>query len=175
MINQDIFCSKTGELNHDAKSQLLEFLHDACKGISGVTVNFKTVQPSESIETPSALFEWCDKNGIHSTMPVLANGDTFSIYGGSLNEFMRYWHDLTHCKLRTDFSLEGETLTATEQVKQMMLYGLNPVLVNAVWCDFYGQAAYYNKHKKFIKNGILFVKQAMIDQNATIADYIEHD
>ena len=172
MLNQT-FNSVSGELNDHLKILLSEFINQDCKKLTGISPCYHLVNPSHSIESFKGLNEWKTQNEWGDSMPILKNGETLSIYGGKVNELVRYWHDVNHITKQFNFSLQGETNTAIAQYKAMIDYGLPDALCKAVYADFYGQAAWYGRTKKFINNGIAFVHAGMVDLNNAINNYVD--
>lgn len=128
----------------------------------GRAPNYHLVNSQDSLETPSALFNWEKEHGLSASMPILSNGETVSIYGAELNELVRYWHDIVHITLKTDFSESGEFNTAFYQVEQLLhCEKVSDKTRKAVFFDLFGQASYYHQHGKFIIDGLEFVNTCL--------------
>lgn len=157
------------ELSDSVKVALTTFIKADIVRMTGVEPKYHTVDSEQSIETFNGLREWYYGykewyafSGIRASFPVLANGDTGSIYGPELNELVRYWHDLHHVIYDLNFSCKADCRIAASMADKIATCDyLSLDLSNAVYYDFAGQAKYYDKHKRFIKDGTGFVHQCI--------------
>ena len=156
------------KLSDKQKAELEQAVKTSCEGMTGSKVCYNVVDSDSAIESYNGLKEWQAIHSISGTLPVLANGATKSIYGSDLNELMRYWHDLTHMYNCFNFSLSGELSTALNHVSELSKLEVDQDIIKAVFFDIYGQAGYFDKHKKFIINGDAFVHDCFKNMQKTI-------
>lgn len=146
----------------------------SCESLTGVKPNYHLVQVEDCPQSFLELKRWRNKNTLIGNMPVLKNGDTVSIYGAELNELVRYWHDIIHLKYDYNFTTQGDLKCALTHVSELGKFEyISERTKQAVFCDIYGQAAFYAKHKKFIIDGATFVYNAMINLDDAIENYTD--
>lgn len=77
------------------------------------------------------------------------------------NHKFRAWHDWCHLHLDADFSFQGEVRAAVLQIQHVMFrYGMGDTtyeIMRYLWAEVVGQAAYWQKHRKYVKDQRAFV------------------
>jgi hypothetical protein len=94
-----------------------------------------------------------------STMhiPIATAGSETTIYGADVNSKFRFWHDVTHLELDSDFSLEGELKVIEKHIREGAEFGLSELALDILKADTEGQVRYYYRHKEFIDNQEAFI------------------
>lgn len=163
-----------GELRKPLKLELERVIKLCIYSMGKSPYNYHLVDCTESIESINALKAWKADNE-SASMPIRANGITLSVYGGRINELVRYWHDLIHLELNAGFGCADELKVTAEHIRQLKLIdspyiGLFCDIVNA---DIGGQTEYYNLHKRFIIDGKRFVHNYLYDSSNTVLNFSE--
>lgn len=104
---------------------------------------------------------------------VYDGGSGTSIYGSpEANYAFRYFHDLVHCQLQTEFDIAGEIHTA--RVQEAMLGSLS---VEEAWVfriDTIGQSLYHTIAGDFVEDQAEFV-QSVYEDVRMIQECYPHD
>jgi hypothetical protein len=93
------------------------------------------------------------KSGARLT--VFNGGSTQTIFADDeVNFAFRAWHDWTHWRYQHNFTLIGETATATQQIRDLYsVHGRgahNADWHPLLWAEVVGQREYYERHRRFI-------------------------
>lgn len=90
-----------------------------------------------------------------SRLVVWSGGSDQTIYGDSkVNYAFRAWHDQLHLKLNAPFTLEGETIVATEQCRLIS----STQMAQLIMAEVIGQVEHVLKTGEFPVNQIDFIR-----------------
>ena len=169
------FFGTNGELKPAIKREFIRVIKLCIYGMGYSPNNYHTVPASESMESIAALKEWRAINGEFASMPVLENGKTLSVYGGSINEHVRYWHDLIHLEINAGFGLNDERRVTNEHVRQLSAVDSKyaKLFIDIIKADIGGQAEYYASNNRFVINGARFVHNFLYEPKNTIINFNE--
>ena len=169
------FFGINGELKPAIKREFIRAIKLCIYSMGYSPNNYHTVAASESLESIAALKQWRLINGDCASMPVLENGITLSVCGGSTNELVRYWHDLIHLEINAGFSLHDEMRVTNEHIRQLSAVDskYTKLFTDIINADIGGQAIYYDINNRFIVNGVRFVHNFLYEPENTIINFNE--
>ena len=113
------------------------------------------------------IHEWqrvCSRVPGEARVPlrVYDGGSDTSIYGSpEANYAFRYFHDLVHCQLQTEFDIAGEIHTA--RVQEVMLGSLSAEEAWVFRIDTIGQSLYHTMTGEFVEDQAEFVQWVYMD------------
>jgi len=81
-------------------------------------------------------------------------------WGRDLNILLRFWHDCVHVTTGRGFSFLDELAVIENQIGQLKEAQVCVTEVEAFRLDMYGQAWYYEVHREYVKDQLLFVEDA---------------
>ena len=128
----------------------------------GAMVKGWTFRPTDQApESYKALKAATVDNGTQ-VIPVADYGCDSTIYGKGeagkhLNILFRFWHDVTHLELDSDFSQAGEYRVINQHLKDARAYGLSDLAMCILRADTIGQVDYYFRHGQFVGDQAAFV------------------
>jgi hypothetical protein len=112
-------------------------------------------------------------SGTRVPLRVYDGGSDTSIYGSpEANYAFRYFHDLVHCQLQTEFDIAGEIHTA--RVQEAMLGSLSAEEAWVFRIDTTGQALYHTMTGEFVEDQADFV-QSVYEDVRMIRECYPHD
>lgn len=87
--------------------------------------------------------------------PVYSGGCENTVYDHEpmVNLLFRAWHDIEHCKLGVDFSMQGERTVGIRQADRLD----SAINKRIMLADTVGQRAYYESHGEYVPNQRAFV------------------
>lgn len=144
-------------------------LNDAVLKISSVFVPDFTV----SDDAPSTYHSLKKHMDSGAQMVVASEGSAATIFGSAeVNYAYRAWHDWTHWKTESDFSLQGEMETCCCQLQHIQrFYGISQRTCywrDLIVADIVGQRRYYEVNHTYVTDQRAFTLAYLQDPNAAL-------
>lgn len=168
----NVHFANDGQLKLHYRDEFKLWLIRAIKQLNNGVINFRLVEPSESLESFPALKNWLSENSYSAAMPILQTAsNTGTIAGREVNGFARYFHDICHLKIDKGFNLEGETKATEKMVEVLQDIGAPKIYQDIINADYGYQYLYYHNHKRFIIDGVRFIHESMLNPSYTISNF----
>lgn len=123
-------------------------------------LGFGFVETEEAPETyADLLLAWKRSILNREPLPVYSGASEGTIYTSPAGNWaFRFWHDVTHCQLRADFTHAGEVRTAKAQLRVIAdRFGADSWEYRLFEGDTIGQVEYYQQTGKFLDVQLPFV------------------
>lgn len=117
---------------------------------------FIGVEPSlDAPSTYKELASFWNQAERPKLFPVYSGGCENTVFDHEpmVNLLFRAWHDIEHCKLDADFSMQGERAVGIRQADRLD----SAINKRIMLADTIGQRAYYETHKAYVPNQRAFV------------------